>query len=1176
MPRDVVFHRTLVLDNARTVQLVLSDSGSFELQAMDPAASLLASGSMVVDEPDGDSEAHHPDDIRSRCGESISGTAFYSRLAQHGLEYGPAFEKVTEVWRRDGEALARLSPGDAGDFDAALLDGCFQALAATLPANNGHSHDTYLPIGVAQLRVRAMSPDGVWCHARLRDGAERTVVGDVFLLDGSGAVLTEVRGLRLERLADSAPSTTETRADGDLFVPRWEAASLPAAERNSAGSGHWLIFGDGGATTAATRKLLEQRSQTSVVVEQGSDFERLATDRYRVDPAQPQHFRRLLDAVQTPLHGVVHLWSLPDALESGPVVGPTSVLHVVQALTSSQQSPRLWLVTEGSQPIEGDVVSVAQAPLWGMGRSIDHEHPELRCSRIDLPANGQPEDVAALVEELLADTGDTDVAFRGGLRYVAGLTPFATEPETARPQAGSAFRMEYSRPGVLDDIDTRTFARRAPAPGEVEIEVHATGLNFIDVMRALGVYPGQEDGPAQIGVECSGVVTAVGADVDDVRGGDSVIALAAEGVGSFVTTPASLVTPKPVELSFEEAAAIPIAYLTAYYALHEQARLRRGERVLIHSAAGGVGLAAVEVARWLNATVLATAGTPEKRNHLHGLGIQHVFDSRSVAFADQVLAATGGEGVDAVLNSLSGEAISHSLETLSPYGRFLEIGKTDIYGQGRLQLWQLRNNASFIVIDLAQLIVDRPAYVGALLRDIVAHIEQGAFRPLPVRAFPAAKTATALRTLSQGKQIGKVAVSVDTRQQPAAHRERLPAQFQPDATYLITGGLGGIGLATASWMVEQGAKHLVLLGRGPASEAGQRVVDELHGKGCDVVYVRGDVTQTDPLASALDSIRTTMPALRGVVHAAGILDDGILARLDDQRLREVMAPKIDGAWNLHMLTRDDDLDFFVLFSSAAAVLGSPGQAHYAAGNAFLDALAWYRHGRGKPALSINWGPWAEVGLVNKPEQQRNLTRHGMIPIPVTDGIQTLATLLRSSATQVAVLRMDPTLTAGVLGAPASPAPERHDNLLDALVRADDDERQRQLESYLREHAAGKLGLAASQLDVESPLHQLGVDSLVAVELRAQIERDLGVVVPVVRLLDGPSVTGLAGWLADQLSGGAAEPTPVATDDAPIVDVSNGSAPEWMDVLGRLPDISDDDVDALLRDVLAAREGHDDG
>jgi polyketide synthase 12 len=745
--------------------------------------------------------------------------------------------------------------------------------------------------------------------------------------------------------------------------------------------------------------------------------------------------------------------------------------------------------------------------------------------------------------------------------------------------------MEYSRPGVLDDIDTRVVARRSPASGEVEIQVHATGLNFIDVMRALGVYPGQEGGPTQIGVECSGVVTAVGDDVEDVRVGDAVIALAAEGVGSFVTTPASLVTHKPVQLSFTEAATIPIAYLTAYYALHEQARLRRGEHVLIHSAAGGVGLAAIEVARWLNATVLTTAGTPEKRDHLHGIGIEHVFDSRSLGFASEVLAATGGNGVDVVLNSLTGEAISHSLEALSPYGRFLEIGKTDIYGQGRLRLWQLRNNASYIVIDLAQLITDRPAYVGALLRDIVAHIEQGAFRPLPVRTFPAAKTAAALRTLAQGRQIGKVVVSVHARQQPAVH-QRFPGQFEPDATYLITGGLGGIGLAAASWMIERGAKHLVLLGRGPASEAGQQVIEDLRGNGSDVVFARGDVTQADQLASVLDSIRATMPPLRGVVHAAGILDDGVLVRLDDKRLREVMAPKIDGAWNLHTLTRDAALDFFVLFSSAAALLGSPGQAHYAAGNAFLDALAWYRRAEGKPALSINWGPWAEVGLVSRPEQQRNLNRHGIIPMPVADGVQTLSRLFRSSATQVAVLRWDPvtwrseqrpnpSLIADLLDAPtASDAPERHDNLIDALVRADDDDRRRRLASYLREQAAGKLGLARSQLDVESPLHQLGVDSLVAVELRAQIERDLGIVVPVVRLLDGPSVTGLAGWLAEQLSGSTAEPDPAETDDA--VNGANGTDPQWMDVLGRLPDISDDDVDALLRDVLAAREGQDDG
>jgi phthiocerol/phenolphthiocerol synthesis type-I polyketide synthase C len=1209
MPRNVSFHRSLVLDGAqrRTVQLVLRGEPSgpafFELQGMDPAAtgapawSLLASGAMVAGDPDGDTAPHPPEDIQNRCAEKISATSFYSRLAQHGLEYGPAFQKVTDIWRRDGEAIARLAPGDAAGIDAALLDGCFQVLAATLPASNGHSHDTYLPVGVADLRVGQMSPDGVWCHARLRDGSgsePHTVDGDVFLLDRSGKILTAVRGLRLKRISDAAPSTTQADVHDELFVPRWEAARLAASEQDLAKAGIWLIFGDGGTTMDTTRKLLEQRSQACVVVEPGVDFARMGPDHYRLDPAQPQHFRRLLDDLHAPLRGVVHLWSLMDSLESTRIVGPTSVLHLVQAVTAAPQSdsPRLWLVTRGAQPVEADadVVSIAQAPVWGMGRSIDHEHPELRCSRVDLPLEEQPEDLEPLVDELLANASDTDVAFRDGRRYVARLARFEDgdhEAVTARPAAGSGFRMEYARPGVLDDIDTRVVTRRSPAFGEVEIQVHAAGLNFIDVMRALGVYPGQEGGPTQVGVECSGVVTAVGADVHDVRVGDAVIALAAEGIGSYVTTPASLVTPKPIQLSFEEAATVPIAYLTAYYALHEQARLRSGERVLIHSAAGGVGLAAVEVARWLNATVLATAGTPEKRDHLHGLGIEQVFDSRSLDFADEVLAATGGDGVDVVLNSLTGEALSHGLEALSPYGRFLEIGKTDIYGQGRLRLWQLRNNASYIVVDLAQLITDFPTYVGALLRDIVAHIEQGAFRPLPVRAFPAAKTATALRTLAQGRQIGKVVVSVHERQQPAVYQKQLPAQFEPDATYLITGGLGGIGLAVASWMVELGAKHLVLLGRGPASKAGQRAVEDLRGNGSDVVYARGDVTQTDQLASVLESIRATMPPLRGVVHAAGILDDGILARLDDKRLREVMAPKVDGAWNLHTLTRDAALDFFVLFSSAAALLGSPGQAHYAAGNAFLDALAWYRRAEGKPALSINWGPWAEVGLVGRPEQQRNLNRHGMIPIPVADGVQTLSKLFRSSATQIAVLRLDParrsdqrptpSLIADLLGAPAAgDAPERHDNLLDALLRVEQGERRRRLESYLRDQAAGKLGMASSQLDVESPLHQLGVDSLVAVELRAQIERDLGIVVPVVRLLDGPSVTGLAGWLVERLSPANAEPAPAVTDDAPAVNGGNGTDPQWMDVLGRLPDISDDDVDALLRDVLAAREGQDDG
>ena len=304
----------------------------------------------------------------------------------------------------------------------------------------------------------------------------------------------------------------------------------------------------------------------------------------------------------------------------------------------------------------------------------------------------------------------------GALRATSRGWPAATTPERrlGGPRQAPRWRSGWSirRPACSTTFVPLPPPDRHQRSDEVEIRVHAAGLNFIDAMRALGVYPGQVDGPVRVGIECAGIITAVGDDVDDLQVGDAVIALAMDGVGSFVTTPACLVAAKPPQLSFEAAAALPIAYLTAYYSLHEQARLRRGEHVLIHSGAGGVGLAAVQVARWLGATVYATAGTAEKREHLHALGVEHVFDSRSLAFADEVLAATGGKGVDVVLNSLTGEAIAKGLEVLRPSGRFVEIGKRDIYGHGSLRLWQLRHNASYMVVDLAQLVVDRPRLCG--------------------------------------------------------------------------------------------------------------------------------------------------------------------------------------------------------------------------------------------------------------------------------------------------------------------------------------------------------------------------------------------------------------------------------------------------------------------------------
>jgi phthiocerol/phenolphthiocerol synthesis type-I polyketide synthase C len=757
--------------------------------------------------------------------------------------------------------------------------------------------------------------------------------------------------------------------------------------------------------------------------------------------------------------------------------------------------------------------------------------------------------------------------------------------------------MEYPQAGVLDDVRAVAATRPAPGSDEVEIRVHAAGLNFIDAMRALGVYPGQVDGPVRVGIECAGIITAVGDNVDGLQVGDAVLALAMDGVGSFVTSPACLVAAKPAQLSFEAAAALPIAYLTAYYSLHEQARLRRGEHVLIHSAAGGVGLAAVQVARWLGATVYATAGTAEKRERLHALGVEHVFDSRSLAFADEVLAATGGKGVDVVLNSLTGEAIAKGLTVLQPSGRFVEIGKRDIYGHGSLRLWQLRHNASYMVVDLAQLVVDRPDYVGNLLRRVATGVEQGAWAPPPIRTFPVADTAAAVRCLAQGKQIGKVVVSLEAGAVPAVHGGvECPIEFEAEATYLITGGLGGLGRAVATWLVEQGARHLVLMGRTRPSTSAQQTLDALRKAGAHVVVARGDVARADHVASVIESIRMSMPPLRGVVHAAGVLDDGTVAHLDQRRLRDVMAPKVDGAWNLHTLTRDVDVDFFVLFSSAASVLGSPGQAHYAAANSFLDALAWHRRAEGRSALSINWGPWAEVGLVTRPEQVRHLSRHGIEPMSVPDGVATLSQLLRADATQAAVLDIDwarwrsglpqgvelalladlvPVHGESAAGDQRKPAA----SLGDEVRQAAPPQRRQLLESYLRDQAAAKLGLAPERLAVESPLNNLGVDSLIATELRTQIERDLGVAVPVIELLDGPSISTLAGRLDGRLSdpGPALDPVDADIRPKPLPEMpAPDDSARWIDLLAKVPEVSDADVDRLLRELLATREVDSDG
>jgi amino acid adenylation domain-containing protein len=631
-----------------------------------------------------------------------------------------------------------------------------------------------------------------------------------------------------------------------------------------------------------------------------------------------------------------------------------------------------------------------------------------------------------------------------------------------------------------------------------------------------------------------------GAGVEDFRPGDEVIALASGAHGSQVVARSHLVVAKPPGRSFAEAASLVNAFVTAHYALRHVARVEEGERVLIHSATGGVGLAAIQMCRAAGAEIFASAGTPEKRAYLTKLGIEHVMDSRSLSFVDEVHARTGGDGVDVVLNSLAGEPMRASLELLRPYGRFVELGKRDIYENGQIDLLPFRRNLSYAAVDLMQLALDRPAFANRMIREMVEEIAAGKWEPLPLTEFDLADAQSAFRFMAQARHIGKIVLTV-AGSEYSVHPAADAAPYRDDATYLITGGLGGFGLAAAEWLVARGVRSIVLMSRSGVPKDDAAALERLRESGARVVTMCGDVADEDDVARVLDVVRRDLPPLKGVLHAAMVLDDDLLERLDEERLFGVLAPKVAGAWNLHRLTATDELDFFLLFSSMASVMGHPLQGNYAAANAFLDALASYRQSLGRPALTISWGALAGVGYVSRhPAVAEYLERSGFASFTTVEAFEAMEELLVSGLPHVMAARLD--WETWMTRNPSAAGSSRFSHMIvaaepegvaAAIGRADSplagframapERRPEAVREYLAQKIARVLGGDPLKVDLERPLIDLGFDSLMAVELVNALKSDLGVALPVVKILQGITGRELTAMLIEQMALDASAP-----------------------------------------------------
>ncbi len=1001
--------------------------------------------------------------------------------------------------------------------------------------------------------------------------------------------------------------------------PKAVEAALPPDEPTENSRGKWLLFADhSGVAQQVAEKLRAKGNDCSLIFAENPTRNVLA-GHTAISAKFVEDFRRVFQATnEQPIQGIVYCWGLDApaaeeldaaALEAAQEPMSLGLVSLAQGWHETRDAEsRLWVLTRRALSVgaEPEEVEMTQTPLIGLGRVITNEYPKLRCTTLDLGGFDVDAEVRGILAELADPQPEDEIALRGEARYLPRYVRHALDA-AAIPGGGpdAPFRLEVARSCTLDGLTLRSAPRRAPAAGEVEIEVVAAGLNFSDVLKALGLYPGLPDGPVPLGIECSGRILAVGEGVTEFRIGDEVVTLAAPTFASTVTVPALLVALKPEHVSFEEAATIPVAFLTAYHALTHLARLEAGEKVLIHSAAGGVGLAAVQIAHDSGAEVFATAGTTEKREFLQALGVSHLMDSRSLGFADAVMDITNGRGVDVVLNSLSGEAIPKTLSVMADYGRFVEIGKRDIYGNSRLGMYPFRKNLSFIALDLDRSMRERPRVIAAQFRKVVEMVREGRLAPIPYRVFPASNIVGAFRYMAQGKHTGKIVVTLAGQRPPvvpAENRDR--SMVRADGTYLLTGGLGGFGLTVARWLVDQGAKHLVLTGRrGAATPEAEEAIAAMRQAGAEVVIAKSDVADAKQLADVLAMVSAKMPPLRGVFHMAMVLDDCLLLKLTPERWQKVHGPKISGAWNLHRLTREWPLDFFVCFSSMSSVFGIAGQANYAAANTFLDSLAAYRQKLGLPGLTVNWGYLGEVGYVARNEKVgERFEGWGVRSFSPQQALAVLGRLIEQNAMQVGVMNVDwpkfrtPGVAGslsprfgGLVGAGETVAASADGvSVRQTILAADEDQRREVLLTLLRDKVSRVLGTPAAKLDDQKPLTELGLDSLMAVEIRNWVEGELRVTLPIVELMSGPSLSRLADVLLAQLNKGDApansKPATTTTLAAPSANGNghahrNGHAngngkhahKNGAESAATVDELSDAEVDAMLDSVLAEKE-----
>ncbi|HEV2639821.1 MAG TPA: SDR family NAD(P)-dependent oxidoreductase [Actinocrinis sp.] len=1070
-------------------------------------------------------------------------STLYPALARTGLAYGPAFRAVRRGWRRGAETFAEVALAEgtavAGfGVHPALLDACLHLAGQAAPDAAG----PLVPFAWADVVVHATHADTV--RVRLAPADE----GDgltLTLADPAGGLVASVGSLVLRALPANGFGAGDTAFTTEaMFEVGWTPARLDPAlgEISDADlAARWAVL----ATPDQHHGEYGDHGSRGEHADRGGHGDQARHGNHdlalTLDLPAATHYATLADllaavASGAPAPEVVVLPGLPAAHDShsshNPLGSdPASAARALAAATlttiqdwlaaESLADARLLVVTRRAVDAgPGAVPDPAGASVHGLLRVAIAENPgRFVLADIDDTTGVRPLLVAGI------GSGEPEFAVRQGeIRLPRLGRPAEALPV---PADAAAWQLDFTERGTLENLVLTPAAaeRLTVGPGQVRVALRAAGVNFRDVLNVLGMYPGDA---GRLGIEGAGIVLDVGPEVTGLAPGDRVMGLFTDAFGPEAVADARLLAPVPAGWTLTEAAGAPVVFLTAYHALVDLAGLATGETVLIHAAAGGVGIAAVQLAHYLGAEVFGTA-SPSKWPVLRGLGLPetHVASSRTLDFEDAFRAATGGAGVDVVLDSLAGPFVDASLRLAAgPGGRFVEMGKTDVRDPERVAAEH--EGLAYRAFDLFDTSPDRIAEMFAALSALFAG---GVLRPLPVTCWDVRRAPEALRYLSQARNIGKIVLTV-------------PAPADPAGTVLVTGASGALGALVARDLADRrGVRSLALLSRrGPHAPGAAALAAELAGRGTAVQVRAADVADRAELAAILAGLPPQAP-LRGVVHAAGLLDDGVINSLTPERVGAVMRPKADGAWNLHELTKNLDLSMFVLFSSIAGIWGNPGQGGYAAANTFLDALAARRRADALPAVSLAWGPWQQqdgagmTATLGRADWER-LSRSGTLPLTGAEGLALLDAAAATGRSLLVPARLDPAalaaagqvapLLSGVVRRAARPKagaagrPGAGNALAELLVTMPPAEQETALLDLIYAQAALVLGLPGSEsINARDTFKDLGIDSLTALELRNRLTGVTGLRLPATLVFDYPTPVTLAEHIRTELVGRAA-------------------------------------------------------